>query len=866
MSEPLIAEFLAGESKEIRDLATNEAALVGFLTLIKGVDDLPEVNHRFYEEKRSLYQVTASNHSFDALLRTLGAFFGDPVKPPGKALPISFRFDPVVKYLGGVRKDQALFLKKLKTGSFFGALWPWQREQEKTEILLGYHAPDMTATDYERFKVLADTFLSKRKIESVSGVGGQIHGISLPSFLQMSEMEGATYALKVSSGGRLGYLHVDGGNLIAAQFDDYVGNEAAYRIISWENTAIQIEPAEPGRTREIHDSLMQVMMESLKIKDESEDDSPATIPESGMAEPPLPPIPSVPPLENDELQLQMASDEPSNAAGQRSIEETAPPLSPSPEVIQPFEKPEDHSIGKQHRMSRTQKLLVVLGVVIVFALAVTGGGKVMKMRAESSRYEQLQADLASSDALDERIVLLMKYVNAYPKDTHRFDVERQLANLNKEMEASDYEKTVNDVNGLPIDEKFEKKALSLYTAFLSKYPEGVYAAPIKEAIEGVDQLVGTAYFGSLEKVDAKDFLDRYEAYHSYLEQFPQNKERFAVERMILELANETADAIENQIEACESNRDWGPCITRCDTFLSAFDKPHDTVQKVSRLRSRFLYQKDFMDLAEQAIHAADDYAKARQIYIDYLEEKPETPKKEEILRRVESLTEQLARKEAWISTRDYAADTSNDIFSRIQRLESYLDDQASPPYQVLAEKLRIKLEPEFQHALQIHQLEKNKRLFEARKKAQAENRQKEMRRIQQIRGRVAGELKPFEKRYTAHRDGTVTDRMTGLTWCLLDSYLVLNKRISYETAKAYVQSLETGGFSDWRLPTAGELATIYKNSPFFPISGAPWYWSSESFARGFHRVVDVVTPNPEAEFKRISKFEDDLGAVRAVRR
>jgi hypothetical protein len=58
-------------------------------------------------------------------------------------------------------------------------------------------------------------------------VGGQIHGISLPSFLQMSEMEGATYTLKVTSGNRTGHLYLDGGSLIAAQFEGQTGNDAA---------------------------------------------------------------------------------------------------------------------------------------------------------------------------------------------------------------------------------------------------------------------------------------------------------------------------------------------------------------------------------------------------------------------------------------------------------------------------------------------------------------------------------------------------------------------------------------------------------------------------------------------------------------
>ena len=47
MGVPLIEELLTGDSKEIRDIATNEAVLVGFLTLAKGVDDLPDMSTRF---------------------------------------------------------------------------------------------------------------------------------------------------------------------------------------------------------------------------------------------------------------------------------------------------------------------------------------------------------------------------------------------------------------------------------------------------------------------------------------------------------------------------------------------------------------------------------------------------------------------------------------------------------------------------------------------------------------------------------------------------------------------------------------------------------------------------------------------------
>ena len=171
MGVPLIEELLTGDSKEIRDIATNEAVLVGFLTLAKGVDDLPDMSTRFYEESRSLYQVTSTGRSVDELVEVLSSFFGKPAKAPGKGLPVSLRFDPTVKYLGGIRKDQALFLNKLKTGAFYGALWPWQQDTSKIEVLLGFCSPSISDEDYDQLKTLVHKFLSKKKIETITGNG-----------------------------------------------------------------------------------------------------------------------------------------------------------------------------------------------------------------------------------------------------------------------------------------------------------------------------------------------------------------------------------------------------------------------------------------------------------------------------------------------------------------------------------------------------------------------------------------------------------------------------------------------------------------------------------------------------------------------
>ncbi|MBC2710406.1 MAG: DUF1566 domain-containing protein, partial [Desulfosarcina sp.] len=846
MGVSLIEEFLTGDSKAIRDLANNEAALVGFLTLAKGIDDLPDISIRFYEESRSLYQVTSSEHSIDELVEILSEFFGVPAKAPGKSLPGALRFDPTVRYMGGIRKDQTLFLKKLKTGAFYGALWPWQRDAAKIEVHLGFCSSSMSDEDYNQLETLVQKFLNKKKIETISDVGGQIHGISLPSFLQMSEMEGATYTLKVTSGNRTGHLYLDGGSLIAAQYEGQTGNEAAYRIISWDNTAIQIEEADSDRDREIHDPLMHVMMESLKIKDEAGAEPPPPSPDPQVSAPPPKAKKAPRPADQSEKQkviqpVKKPAKKASMPAQKKPSEKVAAPPSPPESLVSvPFEKTADRSVGKQDQMGRTGKLLIVLGMVIIFAITVTVGGKLLKKRQINRRYDQLIADLSVTKALDAQIVLLMQYIKAHPEDVHRSELEARMNDTYTEIEKRDYEKTILDVNGLPIDEKYEKKALSLYTAFLRKYPQSPYAKQINEAIGGIRQLLGTAYFEDLKKVASTGYLERYAAYRAYLEQFPQGTEREAVERMVTDLAQEYYGAIEKQTASCDAQENWDDCIAQCDRFLSAITNGA-AVEKTKMLRSTLQDKKDVVELKVKAALSADDYATSRKVYTDYLEKRPDTTQKETIVQRINALNNDLARQAAWKKMAAYATNPANDIFSRIRQLDIYVENQASGLYSTLSRNLREQLNPELQDAIHAQRAEEEQRQGLARQQAEQDRRTKEAQRIQRLREQVARQLQPVASRFVDHGDGTVTDRVTGLTWCLLDSYLDLGKCIPYQTAKDYVHGLNTSGHSDWRLPTAGELAILYKNTPFFPGTGAAWYWTSESFAKGYHRVVDVVT-------------------------
>ncbi len=58
----------------------------------------------------------------------------------------------------------------------------------------------------------------------------------------------------------------------------------------------------------------------------------------------------------------------------------------------------------------------------------------------------------------------------------------------------------------------------------------------------------------------------------------------------------------------------------------------------------------------------------------------------------------------------------------------------------------------------------------------------------------------------AGADTVFTDAETGLMWQTSDN----GSDISWPAAKDYCEQLEYAGFTDWRMPTQGELATLYR--------------------------------------------------------
>lgn len=64
-----------------------------------------------------------------------------------------------------------------------------------------------------------------------------------------------------------------------------------------------------------------------------------------------------------------------------------------------------------------------------------------------------------------------------------------------------------------------------------------------------------------------------------------------------------------------------------------------------------------------------------------------------------------------------------------------------------------------------------------------------------------------DDRFVVHKTNeTVLDTKTNLMWAAKDN----GSDISWTNAKAYCENFTAGGYKDWRMPTADELASLYE--------------------------------------------------------
>ncbi len=916
MDQDTILEILGGGGSELEALKENLEQLTGFLALVDTLDKLPQMDRRVSEDGVSLYHAISKEKEMAALQTAMGVFFGEPVKRAGEALPDALTDNLIINYLGGVKQDQILFLKKISQGEMYGALFPWQRKVNVITVHLGLYNPVMPDDDYDKLGKLVTETIAQRVSEEVeSSLAGQVQGISLPSFLQMSEMEGSTCSLRISSGDSTGMLHLLEGNLIDAETDEMKHKDAAYAILGWDNPTIEILKT-VGRTKnEIKLPLMHLLMDSLSQKDqqEFEKDAPPkkvvkkTPPKkeskrleqakSSLIKEPAGPSPEKiadeafrpePTLEMSSIMLEPDREEAvpekespdKQSAG--SVEELPPePQEKAPEADDTIDstliqkdasrRPKPQEADKPAIHSKPKNKIAMLAALAVLVLCVAGYFifQGIKGNAFVSDFQQLMTKVERLRDADAQEKLLMDYINTHEpgEDTNR--AEMKLQEIWLQNEDVKYQKTIDAVNQLPIDQDFEKNVKTLYNQFIEKYPNTRHAEEIQRAVSEISGMSEDIVFSNLRNLGEKNYTQKINSYKSYLSLYPQGKHHDSVKQMFLETLGESYRSFKREITVCERDAKWDTCLTICEDYLADFSDYLDT-REVYAIKNRIQMEKDYSILQTQAKGVDDDIA--RPLYMAFMAAHPDSPHNEEVQITLRRMDLDVTAGRQWKSLKKSLQSNSLSSQAKIDRIESYLSQNSTSPYAGEAREIlkSMRKDADSQSAEREQSIKSLSSEEKAKKEAEEEyaalvTRQAEQDRIKREKQKAIAALDKAQGRFVLSGDSAVMDQRTGIMWSLLDSQRELGVCIDHRTARRYVQELRYNGHDDWRLPTSAELAGIYKNKPFFPDSGAEWYWTSEIFAKGYSYIVNTVSARQETVFKKVTHDVEACGAVRAVR-
>ncbi|MFO8048979.1 MAG: DUF4388 domain-containing protein [Desulfosudaceae bacterium] len=692
------------------------------------------------------------------------------------------------------------------------------------------------------FKKMADAVYDV--IET--GVGGQIQGISLTSFLQMSEMEKTTCTLRIKTEEKTGTLDLIKGVLVTAEADTLTNEEAVYEILSWKNPVIEIADAKPNKKREIKTPLMNLLIEGARRKDETSD---------GQGEDRAT-VPSPQKVSVKAADSAMKDQDGKTKQKKGKLPDQADKQSPSTEpnsTAATSGKVTDASqfLRKKRLVSRLAKIASAALVLVLLVLLWQFIGT--PWLAERKFNQTIQAAEEAS-TLDEKLNILNNYLDTNPETRYELQAKAKKQSCREDMKTQAFEEAIARVDSLEVDENFLEKATAIYESFLKEHPDSGYTSEIEDRLAELPAIVDDAEYRDLLKIPENQFSQRFSAYKDYLRQHPDGANSGKVRNMLEGLGEDLYQHIKSVSKNCLEEQTCQRSLDLCTYFLKKFGD-HRRQQEVTDLRQAIKDRMAWADISKKAQEKGVHSQAAKQLYVDYLNRNPRTTLRERFQDKINKIEKYQQEEENWRQIQNYASNDEIDIFDRFNRLEKYVNDGPPQRYRDKAQDILAWLRQK------KNSIEEQRETEAARERLRREREEA----ISNTVGEIRKKMLHSGSRYVEKHNRTITDTETGLTWCMLDSAVLTEKCLDYQAARKYVENLDTGGFDDWRLPSPTELLVIYNSSPTFPTGEANWYWTSEVVTAAWQKKATSVRESSDGTWRKKETDLNRCGTVRAVR-
>ncbi len=300
-----------------------------------------------------------------------------------------------------------------------------------------------------------------------------------------------------------------------------------------------------------------------------------------------------------------------------------------------------------------------------------------------TEYHLFLDEFENEPTVEEKIDALGGFVMSHKTSRYTRDAEKRIADLYTHIQERQFEIAKRNVNNM-LKNKDYKKAETIYEQLLSEHPEATYATEVNKNISKVRGLADDKDYEAVRWLSKCNAKTRVSAYKLYLNNHPEGKHIEEVKKLIADSSEDYYTHFKEKIALLNSNEDWNECIQVCNEFDENLDESQ-WGDEVEALRSECLNRhggdRDLAALIVEADAKGEDYAAAKQVYLRYLEDNPDSSVRSSITSRVDALDEKLRGEEAWEKILPYATSEENDLDDRIGRVKGFLAQH--PPEELL---------------------------------------------------------------------------------------------------------------------------------------------------------------------------------------
>jgi hypothetical protein len=324
-------------------------------------------------------------------------------------------------------------------------------------------------------------------------------------------------------------------------------------------------------------------------------------------------------------------------------------------------------------------LLATGGAVILAAIAFFYVQQHRRLQAE---YDSFLQELESVPTEERRAEILSAYVISHDTSRYTKDAQKRLDHLRAVIDERQFEMAKRNA-GIMLAKKDYDGAEAIYTQYLSQNPDTIYAAELNKNISEIHALMDEKDYETLVGLSNGNPGTRVGAYRSYLDRHPKGKHREEVKELIQKSSGEYYEHLKKQIVLFKSNQDWDGCIQTCDEFNKNLQKSQwsdDVAALRTECRSARDAEKDLANLITEAEAKGEDHEAAKQVYLGYLKDHPDSYVKTKIGNGVDDLDQKIKREREWDKLRAYVASEENDVGERISTLEKYVAQNPAEKY------------------------------------------------------------------------------------------------------------------------------------------------------------------------------------------